>query len=99
MFLPHPLEEGRLGPAPLALIFSGSAPLFAGLEIIYALPTKLLAEDRAQFLQTIMHRAEAMRAGPFGFIMWEAQSIIIFDAFSGPLGGVFGVRIIIAETS
>src|SRR5262245_22798695 len=98
MFFFNALEERRLRPAPLTLILSSPAPLFAWLKIIDALPAKFFAEDRAHLLQAIMNWADAMRTGPFAFVMGEFQAIIILNALTRPFCCVFGVGIIIAKT-
>src|SRR5687767_4282928 len=97
MFLSHTLEERRLGPAPLTLVLTRPPPLLTRLKIVDALPAKLLAEDCALLLQTIMHGAESMWARPLALIVREFQAVIIFDALARSLGGVFRVVIVVPK--
>ena len=97
VFLADAIEVRRLVPAPLALIGAGAAPRLTGLEVVDALPAKLLTEDRTQFLQPGVDRADAVRARPLVLIIGEAQAIVVLDALAGALGRVVGAGIVVAE--
>src|SRR5262245_29780658 len=97
MFLTDAIKIWRFVPSPLPLVCACTPPGFILIKIQYALPTKFLAEDRAQLLCAMIDRTHSMRACPFVLVVGETDRIIIFDAFTRPFGGILRVGEIIAE--
>src|SRR5664280_1603020 len=98
MFLPYTLEIWRAIPTPLALVSTGPPPRLARIEEIDPFPAEFFPEDRAQFLEPVVHRAYPVRTRPLILIVGEAQPVIIFNALTGSFGGIFRISIIITKT-
>ena len=77
MLFADELEEGRLAPAPGALIGAHATPRLAGIDVVSSLEARLDTEHGAGLLETTVQGGKTRRATPLVLIERIAEAVVV----------------------